>query len=205
MAAKDYDVVGYPTSRLATIDTGKIGQSTHYMFSLLEVDVTNARHDLRVRRQQHAMPLRSNRVIMFRDVDIALPVESIVDGVPVPLPLLIKAADRKSAQDIDREIRAAVSQPIADERDYILSGHTLSEAALGFYYRMPSWIRVLMIKRFIANPFRSKRHSGTVTVTTVNAIGRSSVGSSPRRAGIASSSRLGPLRRNHGLSRIRSK
>jgi hypothetical protein len=192
-----YEILSFPKSRLATFDVGKIGLSKHYMYCLLEMDVTAARQRLRQLRQQgqevsftawmiktigdciarnthmHALLLRNNKVIIFEDVDIALPVESTINNVRVPLPLLIKATNRKTAPQVDQEIRAAIRQKIQDERGYILSAHQFSEMALKLYYRLPQKIRVFIIKRLIANPFRAKKHSGTVTVTTVNAVGTS--------------------------------
>lgn len=41
----------FPKSRLATLDVGKYGKDMHYMFGLLEVDVTEARQAARLSRQ----------------------------------------------------------------------------------------------------------------------------------------------------------
>jgi len=198
MEATEYDLLSFSESRLATMDTGKLGLSKHYMFCLLEVDVTRARQELRLLRRGgqpvsftawivkvigdsvsantyvHAAAYGRRRLVMFRDADIAIPVESEVGEGTAPLPLLIKAANRKSMQEIDREIQAAVSHRIEDERDYILSSHGFSRAALRLYYRLPQRLRVLALKVMLADPFRARRISGTVTVTTVNAIGESS-------------------------------
>ena len=40
---KGYGVVTFPKSRLATLDLGRLYRGKHYMFGLLEVDVTNSR------------------------------------------------------------------------------------------------------------------------------------------------------------------
>ena len=198
METTEYDLLSFSESRRATMDTGRLGLSKHYMFCLLEVDVTRARQELRLLRRSgqpvsftawivktigdsvaantyvHAASFGRNRLVMFRDADIAIPVESSVGEGTAPLPLLIKATNRKSMQEIDREIQAAVSRRIEDERDYILSSHSFSRTALRLYYRLPQWLRVLALKVLVADPLRARRISGTVTVTTVNAIGESS-------------------------------
>ncbi len=194
---RDYEIVRLPKSRLATMDVGRLARNKHYMFGLLEVDVTLARRAARALRTQgkpvsftawmikaignsiarnkyaHSVSGGKNRNIVFHDVDIAIPVEKVVGDTSVPLPLLIKGTNRKSAQDIHQEIEAAMNQPVADEKDFILSTHQFSRIALAFYYLLPQGIRLLLMRSIFGNPFRAKRHSGTVTVTTVNAIGRS--------------------------------
>jgi len=98
-------------------------------------------------------------------------VERNVDGKAVPLALLIKAANRKCLMDIDKEIKAALRHQIATERDYILSDHAFARSALTLYYNLPQFVRVWIWKLIFRNPFRAKEHSGTVMVTTVNAVG----------------------------------
>jgi len=104
----DYEVIDYPKSRLATVDVGRFGRNKHYMFGLLEVDVTDARRHLRKLRQQgreisftawmiktigdcvarnryaQAMRWKSRKLIAFYDVDIAIPIERAIGGKGVP-------------------------------------------------------------------------------------------------------------------------
>jgi pyruvate/2-oxoglutarate dehydrogenase complex dihydrolipoamide acyltransferase (E2) component len=192
----DYQVISFPKARLATIDTGRLSHSKHYMYALLELDVTTARHQLRQKRREgqavsfnawivktigdcvaahpdvHAIASGKRQMVIFRDVDIAIPIESNVNGEPVPLPLLIRATKTKSALDISHEIDQAVDGSITDERDYIRSAHSFSRGLMKLYYLLPGWLRVLAVKRLAGNPHRLKHHSGTVTVTTVSAIGQ---------------------------------
>jgi pyruvate/2-oxoglutarate dehydrogenase complex dihydrolipoamide acyltransferase (E2) component len=194
----EYSIIGSPLSRLATADVGRFGLLRHSMFGLFEVDVTAARRQLRDQRRNgreisftawiikaigdcvarnplvHALRWKRNALIAFRDVDIAMPVERLVDGKGVPLPLLITRVNRKTAQDIHREIQEALEKPISDEKDFILGPHEFSRVALRTYYSLPQAIRLALWRALFSNPFRARRHSGTVMVTTVNAIGGSS-------------------------------
>jgi hypothetical protein len=166
------------------------------MFDLLEVDVTGARRHLRKLRQRgqatsftawmiktigdcvsrnryaQAMRWKRRKLIVFDDVDIAIPVERVVGGKGVPLPLLIKQTNIKTAEDIQREIHAALQKSITDEKDFILNRHQFSKRALQLYYSAPQSIRLFLWRRIFANPFRARRNSGTVMVTTVNAVER---------------------------------
>ena len=197
MKPDEYEIINLPKSRLATLDIGQFYKDKHYMFGLLEVDVTLARQAARLLRSNaqsvsftawmikaignaiarnkyaHAVSFKRNKSIIFDEVDIAIPVEKVVGNTSVPLPLLIKATNRKSAQDIQMEIEKALKQPIVHERDFILNKHQFSRASLSLYYFLPQWLRLFIMKRMFKNPFRAKKHAGTVTVTTVNAIGRS--------------------------------
>ena len=206
MKAADYDLLRFSESRRATMDTGRLGRNRHYMFALLEVDVTRARRELRQLRRSgmavsftawmvkvigdavaadpsvHAAAFGRNQLVLFRDVDIAVPVEREVSEGTAPLPLLITATNRKTMHEIDREIQAGVDRNVADERDYILSPHAFSRWVLRLYYRLPQTLRVLALRCLVANPFRARRHSGTVTVTTVNAIGSAAAWILPTRS-----------------------
>ena len=198
MEPDGFHVSTFPAARLATTDVGRIGLRKHYMFSLLEVDATAARESARGMRRQgqavsftawilkavsqsvhrnpavQAMRLGKLRLVTFDDVDIAIPVERKVGDAGVPLPLLIKATNRKSVMEIQAELDQATRQTVQSEKDYILSRHRFSRASLRLYYRLPQWTRVTILGWLLArNPFRAKRNSGTVLVTTVNAIGRS--------------------------------
>jgi hypothetical protein len=116
-----HTVIRYPRSRLATLDLGRIALGKHHICGLLEVDVTKARQEVRRlrtegkkvsflawmikaigcslsnNRQAHAIAARRRRLVLFDDVDVALPVEREVEGSRVPtiyysLPRAIRVA-----------------------------------------------------------------------------------------------------------------
>jgi hypothetical protein len=195
---KGFRIIDFPLSRLATADVGRFGLTKHSMFGLFEVDVTAARNRLRSLRRQgqdvsftawmvktiadsvarnplvHALRLSRHQLIAFDDVDVALPIERVVDGRGVPLPVLLRQANLRTAHDINTEIHEALEKPIADERDFVLSRHAFSRLSLRLYYAFPQAVRVAVWRLLFGNPFRARRHTGTVIVTTVNAIGGSS-------------------------------
>ncbi len=192
-----HTVIRYPRSRLATLDLGRIALGKHHICGLLEVDVTKARQEVRRlrtegkkvsflawmikaigcslsnNRQAHAIAARRRRLVLFDDVDVALPVEREVEGSRVPLALLIKKTNEKSVEDIDAELERAIRKPISTERDYMLHGHALSRLALTIYYSLPRAIRVALFRLVLfRNPFVTKEMLGTVIVTTVGTAGR---------------------------------
>ncbi|MBN1858628.1 2-oxo acid dehydrogenase subunit E2 [Candidatus Bipolaricaulota bacterium] len=197
MKPKDYEIIDLPKSRLATLDLGRLYKDKHRMFGLLEVDVTLARRAARSLRSKgqsvsftawmikaignaiarnraaHSMAYRKNKNIVFDGVDIAMPVEKMIHGTPVPIPLLVRETDAKTPQAIQEEIDAALRRPMVDERDFVLGEHPFSRASLRLYYSLPQWARLILMRWLLRNPFRARKHAGTVIVTTVNATGKS--------------------------------
>ena len=185
MKPKAYEIVDLPESRLATMDLGRLYKDKHYMFGLLEVDVTLARQAARSLRSKgesvsftawmikaignaiarnrtaQSIAYSKNRNIVFEGVDIAIPVEKLVDGASVPIPLLVRDANTKTARAIQQEIDAARNRPMVDEKDFILGKHQFSKASLRLYYALPQWARLVLMKGLLRNPFRAKRHAGT--------------------------------------------
>jgi pyruvate/2-oxoglutarate dehydrogenase complex dihydrolipoamide acyltransferase (E2) component len=189
-------VVRFPASRVGTIDLGRIGLWKHHVAGLLEVDVTAARDALRRQRREgkavsffawmvktiaavlaenryaHALRGRNRRLILFEDVDLSVMVERTVAGSRVPLVLVIRKANEKSVEAIDAELRGAQTQEIRDERDYVLGEGKRSRTAMRLFYALPQALRVFLLRRILASPFRSKEMMGTAIVTSVGAVGR---------------------------------
>src|SRR5689334_10423897 len=188
--------IPYPSSRQLTFDLGKIGLAKHHVKALLEVDVTEARRIIRQNRHSgnkisftawlikaiadcvalhppiaginHA---KRNKVLVFEDVDISMVVEKDVNGARVPLPYVIRKADKKTLCDIQAEIESAKSQPVGSEGDYVL-GEEKSTIGMKLFVRLPQWLRLILMRLLILNhPQRVKDMMGTVMITTVGMVG----------------------------------
>ncbi len=115
-----HSIISFPSSRLFTMDVGKIGMRKHHIKAVIELDVTESRVKLKQKRgesgqkisftswilkciaqaivehkQIHALRKGKNKLIIFDEVDISILVEKIADGVPVPLPMIIRNANKK--------------------------------------------------------------------------------------------------------------
>lgn len=197
-----YREVRYPSSRLGTVDLGRIGLRKHHVAGLLEIDVTEAMTLLRsqsagegpasffawltgeisrcIADNRHVQALSGGRrrLILFEDVDATVLVEKKVEGHRVPLPLVIRRANSKTAGEIHQEIRAAQRQSVQDEGDFVLSrggGNgrgTPSSRMMRLFYRMPGWCRVLITRLLLRDPFRTKAMMGTVVITSIGSVGR---------------------------------
>jgi pyruvate/2-oxoglutarate dehydrogenase complex dihydrolipoamide acyltransferase (E2) component len=186
----------YPAGRRLTFDVGRLGHARHRVHALLEVDVTDARARIRARRRGGerwsfaawviktvadavaAHPEvagfnrpRRNRVVVFRDVDVALVVERAVAGTHVPLPLVIRRADAKTVLEIGAEIEAAKTQAVADEGDLVL-GQRREPWPLRAFLRLPQAARLTLMRIGLGSPRRTMSAMGNVMVTTVGMAGR---------------------------------
>ncbi len=183
-------VESFPLSRVGTFDTGRIGRSKHHITGLLEIDVTTGRERLRrLRREGMAISFNAwflktiadaiaatpqvhgilhgrRRRVVFEDVDIAFMVERTVDGTAVPLPLVLRACNQKTAGEIDAEIDDAAAQPIDGAQDYEL-GRRRSAFLTRLYFSLPQFMRVAVFKAILANPEAHKKTMGTVMVTSI--------------------------------------
>jgi pyruvate/2-oxoglutarate dehydrogenase complex dihydrolipoamide acyltransferase (E2) component len=184
---------------LATLDVGQIGLRKHHVAGFVEVNVTTALSMIRDLRREglpisffawvvkvvgltlhdhpHVHALRSGKrsTVQFEDVDISVVVERKVRRTRVPLPLLIRHTNEKSASTIHSEIRAARMQPINDEGDYVLSREGPSTTAMRAYYALPQWLRLFVLKRILNSPFSCKEKMGTAMITSVGSVARAPV------------------------------
>jgi pyruvate/2-oxoglutarate dehydrogenase complex dihydrolipoamide acyltransferase (E2) component len=188
--------IPYPSSRQLTFDLGKIGVAKHHVKALLEVDVTEARRLIKQSRHSgkkisftawlikaiadcvalhppiaginHA---RSNKVLVFEDVDISIVVEKNVNGSRVPLPYVIRKADQKTLCQIQDEIEGAKSQTVGSEGDYVL-GEERSTTGMKLFVKLPQCLRLMLMRILVLNnPQRTKNMMGTVMITTAGMVG----------------------------------
>jgi pyruvate/2-oxoglutarate dehydrogenase complex dihydrolipoamide acyltransferase (E2) component len=187
-----YSLIDFPKSRIGTIDLGRIGRTKHHIAALLEIDVTDARTRLRTLRREskiaisftswlvkiistaitehkevHALLHRNRRkLIVFDDIDVALVVEKEVDGKLVPLPLLMKSANRKTMAQIQQEITNAKVQTVRNEGDYVLDDKRTA-LQMKLYYLLPQVLRLLTLKFMLSRPLLRKKTMGTVVITSI--------------------------------------
>ncbi len=188
--------IPYPSSRQLTFDVGRVGLAKHHVRALLEVDVTEARRIIKQNRHRGdkisftawliktiadcialhppiagVNDAKHNKVLVFEDVDISIVVEKEVNGTRVPLPYVIRKADKKALYQIQDEIEAAKAQTVAGEGDYVL-GEAKSPVGMKLFVKLPQWLRLISMRWFVLNhPQRVKDMMGTVMITTAGMVG----------------------------------
>ncbi len=128
----DYQVVPYSKLRSALAFTLHSAQRKSMIHGLIEVDVTRAREFLREHKAKTGESLSftafiitclaravdenkavqacrkgSKRLVLFDDVDVASAIERDMAGQKQPIVYIIRAANKKSFQEIHHEIRVA--------------------------------------------------------------------------------------------------
>ncbi len=177
-------VESFPAARLPIVDYLNAVGRKHLLHGLIDVDVTRSRERIRQRRTRtgerlsltafvvscvaraverypevHAVRSWRGDLVVFRDVDISLPIEHDVDGLPVGTPYVLRAANRKTLAEIDAEIREARAAPPLVYRHHHLYAWLPGVVRRGFW-----WV-------LLRYPVVRKRVSGTVGVTAVGMFG----------------------------------
>jgi pyruvate/2-oxoglutarate dehydrogenase complex dihydrolipoamide acyltransferase (E2) component len=110
-----------------------------------------------------------HRIVEFEDVDISIPIELIEAGETNSRQIVIRRASEKTVEQINDEIEAAGIRHRAE-------GETGQEdrQILGLMktmFLLPKFLRTMILRRLIKNPFAVKRMSGTTFVTSVSMYG----------------------------------
>lgn len=190
-----YRLEEFPESRIATMDIGAVGREKHHIRALIELDVTKARQLIAERkragealsfnswlikcigtaveefRDLHGIRKGKRHVVLFDDIDISVMIEREIQGTKVPLPCVIRKVNEKSIAEINEEIRQAKQQPIDDEGNFVL-GEKKDPKWMKLYYGMPGFLRRLVWRKILQNPFLTKRNMGTVIVTSPGMMGK---------------------------------
>lgn len=183
-----YRTMAYPAAQRQAVDWNEIMSRGHTIHGLVEFDVTEARRAVHAARRSSGRPLSftalmvasfaravavdptvqayrkgGGRLVVFEDVDVAVLVEHELEGSGVPVPHIIREANRKSPAAIDREIAAARAEKRPYER---------AMRWMPLWFRLPGFMRRFVIRRLLADPRRRRRLTGTAAVTAVSMFGR---------------------------------
>lgn len=195
MKNQSYLKTQYPPVRQFTADVGKINRDKHYVRTLLEVDITNPLQMIKALRAPgkkvsflawfikttadtvadhppvNGIHKGHNTVITFKEVNVSTIVEKVVEGVSVPLPLLLKDVNHKNLFELSGEIQKAVTE----KQSNLVLGKTENPSMLRLGSMLPQWLRLLFMRTFIlSNPLRMQDMMGTVMVTSLGTVGRAS-------------------------------
>jgi pyruvate/2-oxoglutarate dehydrogenase complex dihydrolipoamide acyltransferase (E2) component len=182
-----YTVEPFPVGRRFSLDAGVRARKTHAIHGLLEMDVTRARQVIQANkartgeglsftayiiaclakaiesdRHVHAYLDWRNRLVIFDDVDVNTMVEVDSQGGKIVMPLIIRAANRKTPLDMHAEIRAAKAQPSS----------TGEMSFMRYFLYLPGFMRRWFYWLVTRNPVRFRRLSSSVLVTAVGMFGK---------------------------------
>jgi pyruvate/2-oxoglutarate dehydrogenase complex dihydrolipoamide acyltransferase (E2) component len=116
----------------------------------------------------HALWKGGRHLVLFCDVDVLTWIEREIGGEPQVLPCIVRAANRRSFQEIHAEIRAA---QVEDVTTITVGGAKAAQRLPAWAYRPYFSLAIRFGRRF---PRQWKRAWGTITLTAVGMIGEGS-------------------------------
>lgn len=179
----------FPAIRRVFIDSGRLSRGRHLVSGLIEADVTVTRQLLHARRAATGRPLSltacviyclakaidedkrvqairgwRNRLVIYDDVDVLVTVEIELAGENFPYMHPVRAANRRTPEDIDAEIRSAKSGPDQVHSAGVWRGMQL-------FVHLPGFLRHLIYAVIFRSPELVRRYAGTVEVTALGMFG----------------------------------
>ena len=191
---KEYKVIRFPKTRVATFDICAIGREKHHIPALLEIDVTDSRKRIReIKRdgkrisftawlvkvigstikdhENVAAYLKGKReLIVFKDVNISMIVEKSLNGQKIPIPLVIERVQDRSVESLYRQINEARNHQLG-EKDIVLQSSAGANWPERLYYSLPGFIRRYFWRFMLAHPRMAYSRMGNVSVTSVGMMG----------------------------------
>jgi len=190
-----FTVVPFLPQRNATLDTLRWAKKRLQIPVLLEVDVTAARERIREFRREtgtglsltawvvscvaraaaehprvHSMRRGRHKLVLVDEVDVTVLVERAVpleeSAETLPMPVVIRNAERKTPSQVHEEIRRAQQAEVAPGTSSMEGG--VAPWVQSLFFRCPAWLRDLLFWRWLLrSPVRMKETMGTVVVTAV--------------------------------------
>jgi len=162
--------------------------------SLLEIDVTNTRNIIKKYKDTKGFKISftgwiikcvaqtmseykefnsykhgNSKILIFDDVDVAIPVERSFDGKTRPMAYILRKTNEKSVIEITNEIRAVQSQKI-DESTQVLGGKISKFEKIAL--NAPIFLKKFIIWLLNDNAKLKKKHFGTTAVTAIGMKGK---------------------------------
>ena len=189
----DYQMVPYPKLRRWMAVAYRSAQRKPMIHGLIEVDVTRARAFLRDQKAKTGESLSftafiiacvgkavdenkvvqafrkgRKRLVLFDDVDVAIPIERDLSGEMPSIQYTVRAANRKTFREIHHEIRAAQGEDV----EKVLKGFKAINSLLflpTFLFRIGWSVLWRMSGRY---PQLWKKYWGTVGISAVGMFGK---------------------------------
>lgn len=190
----NYKINRFPDSRIASIDICEIGKRKHHVTGLVEFDVTESRKKIREYNKSHINKISfnawlisvigytikkhetsssyligKNRQIIFDDINISIVVEKTLNGIKVPIPLIIEKAHEVSVESITKQITEAKNIEFTD-KEIVL--HRKTNQLENIYYSLPKFLRRYFWKFLLKHPKLAFKKMGNVAFTSLGMIGK---------------------------------
>jgi pyruvate/2-oxoglutarate dehydrogenase complex dihydrolipoamide acyltransferase (E2) component len=120
-------------------------------------------------KELNALRHGKRKLVIFDDVDVAIPVERLVSGEMQPMVYIVRKVNEKTILEITKEIRNAQSQSIKNSTQ--LLGENVSKFEK-FALKSPIFLKKFLLFLSRRNAILKKKYMGTVGVTSIGMKGR---------------------------------
>ncbi len=178
----------FPGIRRATIGLLNAARRKNMIHSLVELDITASRRNLRKtkrtqkkylsmtgyiiqcvsraveqNRMMHAYRDRRDKLILFEEVDVSTTIERKISGRNEVVALIIRETNLKSVEEISCELRNEKKKEVRESEVY---------RSMRRFLLIPSWFRQLIFRVLDRSPQMMKKRAGTIMVTSANMVGK---------------------------------
>ena len=182
-----YTKVPYPKIRKATIGLLKAAKRKNMIHSIIEVDISSARNNLRKIKKEtnnyisftgyiiycvskavdknklmHAYRNKKKQLILFSDVDVSTTIERRIDSNSEVVAMIIRGANHKSMAEISEEIKNEKEKDVSEAEVF---------RSINLFLAIPPFIRQWVFRLLDKSPKLMKKKAGTIMVTSANMIG----------------------------------
>jgi len=200
----NYQIKPFTKHRQNIVLVTKEGWRKHSVHAPIEVDVTDAKKKIREIFKKTGLKLSftgwickcvaqtlcehkdlnayrhgRNKIVVFDDVDIGMPIEKIVNGEARPLGYVLRKANEKSISEITKEMRDVQKQEVDESMSVLGSDLTRFERLA---LKSPMLFKKLFLIMLRSNGLIKKKHVGTVGVTAIGMKGKFMGGAIPMGA-----------------------
>jgi pyruvate/2-oxoglutarate dehydrogenase complex dihydrolipoamide acyltransferase (E2) component len=185
---RGYTIEPFPRMQSIVRTIARVARHKYIIRGLVEIDVTGARQLIREHKARtgeslsftaflaacvgHAVEMNKrvqayrnwrHQLILFDDVDINIQVERDLQGQRSSLPLLVRAANRKTVRALHEEIRAAKARTMSS-REVKAYMHTWVTLLPSFVQQMLFWVAS-------KSPHLTKQNMSTVELNAIGMFG----------------------------------
>ena len=188
----EYEIRPFSKYRKNVVLIAGEGWRKHSLNTLLEINVTEARKIIKELKKKgrdisftawiikcvaqalseykelNAYRVGRNKIAVFDDVDVAIPVEKTVNGEPIPMAYIIRKTNEKGIEDITKEIRYAQREKGKSTQVLMKELNWFEKIILNSPFFIKKMILVLSRKKGLLK----KKYMGTVGVTSIGMFSR---------------------------------
>ncbi len=195
----NYTIKKFSPTRRIMADYYEVAGEFHFVMGLVEIDITDGWKRIREikEKENYSVSLTSwiakciaqavsedkrfnsyrkgrNKLVVFEDVDMSVMIEiTKKDGKKVPYNHCVRNIDKKSIREINDEIKAIQFKKIEETEQL---SRDKSAKYTGLYMLIPTFIRRMVMRRMLRNPFYVHKIMGTVGISTLGEVFKDNTG-----------------------------